>query len=328
MDDMDLLRDLGRELEHEPPAGLARQRNRLTSAGERRTISSSKRRPLLAITVITAAVVAVPTALLSGTGVDHAKPRPQTPRTTPGPPKNDSARITGPETWPDRAPRPDQYVFVESKQVGDDCEGVADAGGRQKTVCKPGVPEIRRIWRSADDSRPTAISVSSWGRVIKSPGCVDGRRVYKDHTERCRPEPADLSGLPASEAGMSSYLDQRSQGGRPAAELRFKAGVDAFQEAFIPADKRKTLFNAIARGPAVTRNAHATDWIGRKAVSLSFTSTVDATRVEVFFDPKTYQRIGLTHTMTESRDGWKKGSVLSASAVLRIAFTDKAEMLP
>ncbi|NUW44810.1 LCP family protein [Nonomuraea rhodomycinica] len=64
MDDMKLLRDFGAALEHEPPATLARQRNRLTEAKPRR------RRVGLLVTglaaVATAAAVAVPTLVLRG----------------------------------------------------------------------------------------------------------------------------------------------------------------------------------------------------------------------------------------------------------------------
>ncbi|GAA3198516.1 LCP family protein [Nonomuraea roseoviolacea] len=64
MDDMKLLRDFGAALEHEPPASLARQRNRLTGARPRR------RRVGLLVTglaaVATAAAVAVPTLVLRG----------------------------------------------------------------------------------------------------------------------------------------------------------------------------------------------------------------------------------------------------------------------
>lgn len=325
MNDMDLLRGLGRELEHDPPATLARQRNRLTAARKHRTKSPHRRWWLLAVVVTTAVVFAVPAVLLSGLGGESGDARPQRALSTKA---SDPVRLVSPEMWPGRAPRPGQYVFVESKQVSDVCEATADEAHRQRTVCGPGTPEVRRVWKSADDSRPSVISVSSWGRVMRDPGCVDGRRVYKDRTERCRPQPADLSGLPTSVSGLSRYLDQRSRGGRPAAELRFKAGVEAFQESFIPFGTRQALVDAIARGPGVVRDADTTDWLGRKAFSLSFVSSVDATKAEVFFDPGTYQRIGLRYTMTESRDGRRKGSVITASAVTRIAFTDRSEVLP
>ncbi|WP_440071284.1 LCP family protein [Streptosporangium sp. OZ121] len=81
MDDLTMLRDLGRELEHEPPATLAHQRARLldASAGSPRGLSRTPARsrwrlpramrgwPMLAlIAAVTAAVAVVPVVLLSG----------------------------------------------------------------------------------------------------------------------------------------------------------------------------------------------------------------------------------------------------------------------
>ncbi|MFG1824185.1 LCP family protein [Microbispora bryophytorum] len=80
MDDLTMLRDLGRGLEHEPPAGLARQRRRLLdeAAGGRRrrpTPFTGGRRAgwiaLAAVAVVTAALVVVPTVLLRGTTGAH-----------------------------------------------------------------------------------------------------------------------------------------------------------------------------------------------------------------------------------------------------------------
>lgn len=81
MDDLTMLRDLGRELEHEPPASLAHQRARLLDAsnGSPRDLSRTSARsrwrlpramrgwPMLAlVAAVTAAVVVVPVVLLSG----------------------------------------------------------------------------------------------------------------------------------------------------------------------------------------------------------------------------------------------------------------------
>ncbi|OPG13954.1 LCP family protein [Microbispora sp. GKU 823] len=80
MDDLTMLRDLGRGLEHEPPAGLARQRRRLldeAAGGRRRRLTpwSGGRRAgwitLVAVAVVTAALVVVPTVLLRGTTGAH-----------------------------------------------------------------------------------------------------------------------------------------------------------------------------------------------------------------------------------------------------------------
>lgn len=63
MDDMNALRDLGRELEHEPPASLARQRNRLLAVQKKRWFAKPQGWALIgAASVVTAAAVIVPFA--------------------------------------------------------------------------------------------------------------------------------------------------------------------------------------------------------------------------------------------------------------------------
>lgn len=64
MDDLRLLRDLGGQLEHEPPATLARQRHRLLHARSRRRRVNWLTASLVA--AATAVAVAVPTAVLHG----------------------------------------------------------------------------------------------------------------------------------------------------------------------------------------------------------------------------------------------------------------------
>ncbi|MGN9843794.1 LCP family protein [Nonomuraea sp. H19] len=64
MDDLKLLRDLGEELEHQPPASLVRQRQRLMFARPRRRWANWWAAGLVA--VATASAVAVPTLLING----------------------------------------------------------------------------------------------------------------------------------------------------------------------------------------------------------------------------------------------------------------------
>ncbi len=67
MDDLDLVRDLGRELEHEPPASLARQRNRLVDAAGRRRRRGPGRWTLLGmVAAVTAAAILVPAVVFHG----------------------------------------------------------------------------------------------------------------------------------------------------------------------------------------------------------------------------------------------------------------------
>ncbi|MEV0352891.1 LCP family protein [Nonomuraea sp. NPDC050680] len=67
MDDLKMLRDLGRELEHQPPATLVRQRQRLLQARPRRRRLTWLLTGLVAVaTMATVATVAVPTLMLAG----------------------------------------------------------------------------------------------------------------------------------------------------------------------------------------------------------------------------------------------------------------------
>ncbi|GAA3214497.1 hypothetical protein GCM10010468_35330 [Actinocorallia longicatena] len=64
---MNLLREFGRELEHEPPASLARQRNRLTGKARRPFFARPGGFAVLgAVAAVTAAAVLVPTVVLNG----------------------------------------------------------------------------------------------------------------------------------------------------------------------------------------------------------------------------------------------------------------------
>ncbi|WP_405141841.1 LCP family protein [Sphaerisporangium sp. NBC_01403] len=113
MDDLAMLRDLGRDLEHEPPATLAHQRHRLlgmtagegsrrdlsgassrrglfgaiTGGGRRRLTGRMRWMTLAVVAGVTAALVVVPTVLLRGTPAS----RTLTPPTWDRPPKQNEA---------------------------------------------------------------------------------------------------------------------------------------------------------------------------------------------------------------------------------------------
>ncbi len=66
MDDLDLIRDLGRGLEHEPPASLTRQRNRLLDAARRRRRGPGRWTLLGVVAAVTAAAILVPATVFHG----------------------------------------------------------------------------------------------------------------------------------------------------------------------------------------------------------------------------------------------------------------------
>ncbi|GAA1849897.1 LCP family protein [Actinomadura bangladeshensis] len=66
MDDLDLIRDLGRSLEHQPPASLGRQRNRLLDAARRRRRGPGRWTLLGVVAAVTAAAILVPATIFHG----------------------------------------------------------------------------------------------------------------------------------------------------------------------------------------------------------------------------------------------------------------------
>ncbi|MEU8121157.1 LCP family protein [Spirillospora sp. NPDC049024] len=79
VDDLELLRDLGRDLEHEPPPSLVRQRNRLLDGARRRRRGPGRWTLLGVVAAVTAAAILVPVGLLHGRGARPATPNPTPP---------------------------------------------------------------------------------------------------------------------------------------------------------------------------------------------------------------------------------------------------------
>lgn len=72
MDDLDLIRGLGRDLEHEPPPSLARQRGRLLDEARRGRRGTPRWALLGVVAAVTAAAILVPVVLLHGRGARPA----------------------------------------------------------------------------------------------------------------------------------------------------------------------------------------------------------------------------------------------------------------
>jgi hypothetical protein len=337
MDDLKMLAELGRHLDEEPPAALARQRTRLveTAQGRRRSrrypAMFRGRVPLIGIAVLgTSAAVGVPAAVLSGAG--------ETVRPATGGPTVNVAR-SAPSIQNDTAPRPDQFVFVETRQQYESCRIVT-------SECRLDPPSTRRVWMSADGTHDGRIEQMVAGRPMSAtmPGCRNGVQIedaYKKTkdgsaerkgkvTRPCTPAPADRSRLPADPQAMRSHLYAQSAGGRSREELMFKAAGEVSMEAYVPAKVRKALFAATSRIAGVTRDRKAVDPAGRRTVGLAFISPVDGIRREYFFDPKTYQYLGVRDVATRAIPDMRttKGEVTGSAAVLRLVVVDRVGQLP
>ncbi|MBC6460556.1 CU044_5270 family protein [Actinomadura sp. HBU206391] len=335
MDDLKMLGDLGRHLDEEPPAALVRQRQRLVEAAQgrpsrRRLAGFGRSRPVLGLAVLgTAVAIGIPAVLMSGWG-EVTRPL------TGGPTVN--VAKSAPSILSDTAPRPDQFLFVETRQQYEACN-------LAKPVCRLDPASMRRVWLSVDGTRDGRIDQKVAGMPMSAtvPGCRNGVRTQivpekKDRssgrkikvTEHCTPDPVDRSRLPGDAEGMRKHLYGQSDGGRSRAELMFKAAGDVVRESYVPAKVRKALFTATRRIPGVTLNPKAVDPAGRHGVGLRFTSPYDGIRTEYFFDPKNYQYLGVREVTTKALPdmGKRKGEVFGSAAVWRMVAVDRVGQVP
>ena len=178
------------------------------------------------------------------------------------------------------------------------------------------------------------------------PGCRDGvaTRLIREKTkngpgrkktrvtEPCTPIPADQSGLPSDPKRMRDYLyglyGESPVGKRTREDLIFDAVGGIVRESYIPAKVRLALFTATRRIPGVTVHTQAVDPAARRSIALAFVAADTGLRTEYFFDPRSYQYLGTRQVATRATDDAKKGDVLGATAVWRLAVVDKAGQLP
>jgi LCP family protein required for cell wall assembly len=162
VDDMTMIRDLGRDLEHEPPATLVRQRQRLldTAAGVHRRRRVPGWTMLALVAGVTAVLVVVPTVLL---------------RATP------TAGTLGAPAW-DRPPKQGQALNV--LLVGSDSRpGPRGGSGGVPTVPAARTDTMVLLHLSADRKDVTAVSLPR-DSMVRIPACPSssGATTIQAHT--------------------------------------------------------------------------------------------------------------------------------------------------
>ncbi|MFC6936971.1 CU044_5270 family protein [Actinomadura yumaensis] len=256
---------------------------------------------------------------------------------------------------PDLRPRPDQFLYVESR--------VYQRPGPDPKV-EPGQAGVRRAWQSIDGRRAGLVrgsGVSGVGGGAGSWLCTGsealrrreiaairkGRdlRVDLAHPPTgCRDEPARLSGMPTGVEGMRRWLYERSRGSNPPDVQAFVTVGDSIRERYVEPRTLSLLFAAAARVPGVTVTRGVTDMVGRKGVAVG--QTWQGVRHELVFDARTYAYLG-EREVVDLRSTWRPagaspspspsgrvgalgehGALVYASAEVRVAVTDRAGQLP
>ncbi|MEU3452619.1 CU044_5270 family protein [Micromonospora sp. NPDC006766] len=311
---MTMIKDLGEALATEPhsPSGL---RHRVLSSTRPGTATVGRRswlgrRGLVPVTAF-AAVLLAATLVVYGRGgpVEPVDASADAPRLL----------LAAAETalaGPDLAPRPDQFVYVES--VGSTMVEEYTGGLRDRLRLTGHHQESheRQVWWSVDGTRD--------GLVRLRPRGSDG--VWEDLSLTAPQPPAAPAGLPEDAAGMREYLYRNSHGANPADQQAFITLGDLIKESYVPPRVLAAAFQAAAEIPGVEVVPHAVDAAGRPGVAVARED--DGLRAELIFDATTYRFLGARTIVVGRFEYLPRGTVRHASAVLRLAVVDQAGQHP
>jgi hypothetical protein len=214
-------------------------------------------------------------------------------------------------------PRPDQFVFTETKLPAGKLPGDA--------------PEVWQGWFSVDGThdglvygwhgRPTGYLVA---------GCRDGKQAAikvegrpAGPPEDCTPDPAYRTDLPTDADGMLAWLRANNPGkGSDAADfIVFKVAGSLLTRDYLTPQTQAAIYQALAKVRGVNLIPDAVDGAGRHGLGVGISlpgaqkDTADkqesAAKLTMIFDPKTYAFLGTPTT-----------------ALVRKAIVDRVGQLP
>jgi hypothetical protein len=221
-------------------------------------------------------------------------------------------------------PRPDQFVYTETRTVqridaGPVASGAPDPG---ETVVIPALGPPRTLqqqeWRSADGTHEGLVRTAG-AADVQVPGCVAG--VETIGGQPCSPDPGYLN-LPADPAGILALLRERSAG-----IGEFPAAGELLAHGYVPPAARAALFEALATLDGVTVLDDLTDAAGRHGVAVARTS--GGVRGALIFDPFGYALLGFRSDVVAGNAwNWPAGVTWYTTALLRTAVVDRPGDLP
>jgi hypothetical protein len=234
---------------------------------------------------------------------------------------------------PSLAPRPRQFVYTEQLIVG---EAYGAPGGLVKVP-----PYLQRTWISANGmwgglAQVRNVSGGTWARnEPPMPVCAIPDPSNANWKANCPAPPGYMTTLPATAAGVLAYLEKLSGPNGPLA-YRVLDGIasESWETRLLISNRSYALmFRAASAIHGIRVVRHVTDAAGRSGVAVAACvpgSIQKGTmsgfhgcqhRIELIFDPRTYQFIG------ENEVGPAEAGSPS-SALLKIAVVDKAGQLP
>ncbi|WP_165503145.1 CU044_5270 family protein, partial [Actinomadura fibrosa] len=279
---------------------------------------------LAAVGVLAAAIATGVTVVQSSGGTDeHGRPRPVVPGVPAGPVANASEALERAahtaETRPFTPPRPDQWIFVESRMR----TGKKPNGSRYKDPARTAV--VRR-WQRAD------------GKV--SAGYENGRLVLSGMLPTTPPSDyASLSALPTDPKALLDriYTDVGGLGDTPEGRYSTAYGMlgAILRDQMLPPRIEAAVFRAIKLIPGVTLAKGRADAAGRPAIGLGRVAE-GWLHEELLLDPKTYAYLGersvaLKNHTSRGDDGTlsvRKGELQNLTVRLNAGIVDKPGQRP
>ena len=314
MNDLDLIRDIGRELDPDPVTPPPRMRARFMTAiphPRRPRLSTARRAPWLVAAAVAAAAVMGVAVLRSGV------PEPET---VPGGAAEVAldgrqvllAAATRARSEPAPAPDPDSFIYTRERHRG-----------LSTSVRRP--PRVEELdvetWWSVDGTGGVVMS-GWWGpdvAVMLVAPCADQRKTCWD--------PGYVTDLPTDPAAMLAYLTP----GPPKDLFNdpvtvFDSAWDLLQGRMVPPEARAAIFEALAtlsEHEVFTDVETATGDTGT-AVGYTYrgeTPDLPAYRSELVFDPDTHELIG---SRSVNVKGNQELGIPPGSATLNVAIIEQA----
>lgn len=328
MNDLEILHDAWAE--PDPPADAARAAARTAlldrAAAGPTPVARRFRLPRLGVRLavvgaLAAAVAAGVTVVQTAGGADeHGRPRPVVPGLPAGPVANASEALEraahAAETRAFTPPRPDQWIYIESRsRTGKRPNGPLDDDPRETVVI--------RTWKRADGTKQAMVE--------------DGRLVVSESGPPTTPpsDYASLTALPADPQALLRWTYKQMGGLGETAEGRYSTAYGMLgailRDNVLPPKTEAAVFRAIKLIPGVTLVEGRVDAAGRPALGLGRVAE-GWLHEELLLDPATYAYLGersvarKDHT-ARGLDGTmsvRKGDLLNLTVRLKAGIVDEA----
>lgn len=331
--------------EQEMEVGEQRLRQALSARVSARTSPVSRgdqlwRRPVVlwpgvaAAFVSTAAVVAI---MASGEAA-------RTPKMPEGPPMVAVAvaqvldrAASSAQSTPELNPRDDQFIVYKSIAM----DSMTLHGSDEQRY----LPRTERLlWASVDGKHDGAL-LRRFLQPKAYPGWpLPSRAIREAGTERLFPVPAcDAAGtptefrsdypylktLPTDADEMLTAIKRRTGDAEPTDLQTWRALTGLLSESYLPLAQRAALFRAAKQISGVTLLDTAKDAADRPGIAISRVDEEEGARIELIFDPATYQYRGQSsYVVDASKAKAPAGSQISARAEISVSVIDRVPEIP